>query len=364
MEQLQWVNVPGYEGLYEISGNGVLRNVRTQRCLCADRNNCVGLYDRNHKHKGWALHVLLAGAFLNLDIHDPYHNRVLFKDGNKQNCVISNIYVEDTSDLPGEEWAPVNYAAGRPVQNFYRVSNKGRVKSAKHVTQWVNYGRVSSKCVPEMILDQVVDYEGRCTVWLSAVNKPDIVAQVHRLVASAFCDNDDPVAKTEVNHIDCNPSNNASSNLEWCTRSENMQHAYKHDLVSAHARLRYPVKRLETGEMFNSMTDAERAMGRCSGYIQECMSRKGTCRDRSGNIWTLEIYKDKYIKVHQPTRRCWFVGEPDKVFVNMAQASEYIGRWEGYVYECLQFGRPIKARSGEILEIQFEESPCIVVGEN
>jgi len=49
---------------------------------------------------------------------------------------------------------------------------------------------------------------------------------VHRLVAIAFLIN--PSNKQQVNHIDCNPSNNKLSNLEWVTPIENVHHSMKH----------------------------------------------------------------------------------------------------------------------------------------
>ena len=50
--------------------------------------------------------------------------------------------------------------------------------------------------------------------------------KLYRLVAEAFCENDDPEHKTTVNHKDGDRSHNYSTNLEWTTYSENLQHAY------------------------------------------------------------------------------------------------------------------------------------------
>ena len=55
-------------------------------------------------------------------------------------------------------------------------------------------------------------------------------SSVHRLVASVHVPN--PKGKPQVNHIDGNKHNNASSNLEWVTPSENMAHASNNGLCA------------------------------------------------------------------------------------------------------------------------------------
>lgn len=59
--------------------------------------------------------------------------------------------------------------------------------------------------------------------------------KVHRLVALAWVPNPDD--KPELNHIDGDKRNNAASNIEWCTRSENAKHAVQIGLrVMPHQR--------------------------------------------------------------------------------------------------------------------------------
>jgi hypothetical protein len=51
--------------------------------------------------------------------------------------------------------------------------------------------------------------------------------RVHRLVAILFLDTPVDYNKLDVNHKDGNKHNNNADNLEWLTRAENLDHAYK-----------------------------------------------------------------------------------------------------------------------------------------
>lgn len=52
------------------------------------------------------------------------------------------------------------------------------------------------------------------------------VFSVHRLVLASFSPRED-MEQLQVNHIDGDKTNNALSNLEWCTAKENVAHAFK-----------------------------------------------------------------------------------------------------------------------------------------
>lgn len=98
----------------------------------------------------------------------------------------------------------------RPIKGFedrYLISHNGEVYSKKS----------------KRLLKPLENKKGYLSIELWA-NYKRTVKKIHRLVAETFIDN--PLEKKEINHIDGNKQNNHVSNLEWCSRSENVKHAY------------------------------------------------------------------------------------------------------------------------------------------
>lgn len=101
----------------------------------------------------------------------------------------------------------------------YQISSLGRVKSLKY------YSNINKKYYErELILKEKINMHGYKYVGLSC-NGLRKSKSIHRLVAENFIPNNNEYK--EVNHVDGNKLNNKINNLEWCTRRENVLHAYK-----------------------------------------------------------------------------------------------------------------------------------------
>ena len=107
-----------------------------------------------------------------------------------------NMSLEKIKDIKGYE-------------GLYQVSSWGKVISVK----------------TNKVLSPEINSKGYLRVDLYDSTGKKKHYKVHRLVAEAFIPN--PENKPQINHIDGNTQNNSITNLEWCTSSENMNHAKK-----------------------------------------------------------------------------------------------------------------------------------------
>jgi len=101
-------------------------------------------------------------------------------------------------------WIDIKHFEGR-----YQVSDAGQVKSL----------------INDIILKPQSSYHKYLRVMLY-LNGKGQWRYIHRLVAFPFVPN--PDNKKEVGHLDYDKHNNASYNLKWTTRKENMQEMHEH----------------------------------------------------------------------------------------------------------------------------------------
>ena len=170
-------------------------------------------------------------------------------------------------------------------EGLYQVSNLGKVKSLKKEVNFYSglYKEVKKRKYKERIINLKKTNRGymNITLYKNGIRKH---FNVHRLVADTFILN--PNNLPEVNHKDGNKENNCVDNLEWVTRSENMQHSLKTGLFKPKkkALIQYDlkgnfVKRWETIKDFL----IENNMNLKSSGITNCC--KGRQRTAYGYIW-------------------------------------------------------------------------------
>lgn len=102
-------------------------------------------------------------------------------------------------------------------EGLYQVSNLGNVRSFKKLN---GHGLSETPHRLKPVYGRHDYYAVHLTKDKTYKN-----ALIHRLVAEAFIENKNNLP--QVNHKDGNKYNNVVTNLEWCTCSYNIKHAYK-----------------------------------------------------------------------------------------------------------------------------------------
>ena len=172
-------------------------------------------------------------------------------------------------------------------EDLYQVSNLGRVRRLKFINKTTNKYQ-------ERIVAITDNGEGYKIVSLCKNGKRKNY-YIHRLIATYFIPNKEN--KLEINHIDGNKNNNNINNLEWCTRSENLIHAYNHKLRTAPMSMlgkcgkldgiSIPVKMYDLNnhfiKEFESANIASKETNICYASIKKC--RCGKQKTAGGYIW-------------------------------------------------------------------------------
>ncbi len=166
-----------------------------------------------------------------------------------------------------EEWRDIE-----GLEDWYEISNLGRVKSIDH----------------RKILKTNVNNKGYETITFTFQNKT-IHKLIHRLVAQAFIPN--PKKLPQVNHIDGNKLNNNVKNLEWCTGSENMKHAFRTGLrknaKGIESVLAKEVEQYDSEgnflKRYGSIREASRKIDITNQAIVRCL--KGKSKTSGGYVW-------------------------------------------------------------------------------
>ena len=186
----------------------------------------------------------------------------------------TKIILEYWSSIPGYE-------------GYYVISNKGNVASLDRYI--VKSNGIVQFAKGQMLIPR---FNPRLNVLEIKLNKngKSECKKIHRLVAEAFVYNDDPLNKVTVNHIDGNRLNNCYTNLEWCTYSENLKHAYDvlNRTINIPTRHKVPCRSIDkygNEEIYDSIAQASRKT-----FISETQIRRimdGECKNENYEFYYL-----------------------------------------------------------------------------
>jgi len=171
-----------------------------------------------------------------------------------------------------EIWKP------HPEYTEIEVSTLGRVRTVDRV---ISNGR-GTYHVKGRLSKQCVNHHGYVQTSIPIDGKW-ITKNIHRLVAQTFLPNPDSLP--QVNHQDCNRTNNDVSNLEWCDGFYNQQYRQKYGAsqtkIMGHPVFAINLATLEIS-LFRSQGEASRILEANRPHINDVLKGK---RNKTHGFW-------------------------------------------------------------------------------
>jgi hypothetical protein len=154
----------------------------------------------------------------------------------------------------------------------------------KTLSDYSRYLICSTGKVFDKKLDKYISFQKTIDGYLCVTLRSDSdkrkTFKVHRLVAFCYIENTEN--KPTVNHKDGNKENNSVSNLEWSTRSEQVQHAWDTGLIKNMQARKQGIRNhsgkkvlcVTTGEVFDSIGHAAESKSVLKSNLSACCNGK------------------------------------------------------------------------------------------
>ena len=236
--------------------------------------------------------------------------------------------------------------------------------------QITSNGKVYS-IISNMWLKPYIKENGYCQIRLFVSYDPETKKKkytypyLHRLVAQAFIPN--PENKPEINHLDGNKLNNCISNLEWCTRKENVQHAVKSKLLVNARKLSEEeltpflddyIKGTQTLAELQQKYQYFPSSPAINEYLKELAEKQGKL-EAFLKIKNQRKHVSAQLKKHltsKPVLQFDLEGNFIKEWPSQISAAKALGITQGNISNCCNDTHKTKGAGGFIWQFKFQKS--------